>query len=91
MIDRFELSGPGYWQNETSGVLRPAVEAYLRGGPLTAMQIATMRAYLRQWIAAPVWTGPGIEKLRADIERLTDRKAINAWLDRAEQEGIDPL
>jgi hypothetical protein len=25
----------GYLQNESSGVLRPAVEAYLAGGPMT--------------------------------------------------------
>ena len=40
------LSAPGYWKHETSGVLRPAVEAYLGGGPMTGSQIAAMRAYL---------------------------------------------
>lgn len=39
---------PGFWMNETSGVLRPAVEAYLRREPMTPNQIAAMRAYLRQ-------------------------------------------
>jgi hypothetical protein len=82
----------GYWQYETSGVLRPAVEAYLRGGHMTAMHVAAMRAYLRQWIAtgAP-WRGPEIDRLRADVERLTSRAEIKIWLDRADEEGIDPL
>jgi hypothetical protein len=29
-------SAPGYWMNETSGVLRPAIEAYLNHDELTA-------------------------------------------------------
>lgn len=83
---------PGYWMHETSGVLRPVVEAYLAGDPLTTMQIATMRAYLRQWIAAPAWKGSAeIVALRARIEGLTDRAAIDRWLDDAEVLGIDPL
>lgn len=49
---------PGYWMNETSGVLRPAIEAYLAGGPLAAEHVGAMRAYLRQWIFATAWLGP---------------------------------
>ena len=82
---------PGYWMHETSGVLRPAVEAYLNGGPMSDVQIAAIRAYLRQWIAAPAWKGPMIDVLRTQIEELTTRDAIAAWLDRAMDEGIDPL
>jgi len=82
---------PRYWQDETSGVLRPAVEAYLHGEPLTAAQVAAIRAYLRQWIGAPVWRGEGVDELRAGIDGLGSRFAIADWLARAEQLGIDPL
>ena len=41
---------PGYWMNETSGVLRPAVEAYLFHEDLSHEHIATLRAYFRQWV-----------------------------------------
>jgi hypothetical protein len=82
---------PGFWRDERGPLLRPAIEAYLGGKPMTTMQLAAMRAYLRQWIAAPIWEGPMIEKLRADIETLYSREAITAWIERAEQEGIDPL
>lgn len=81
---------PGFWMNETSGVLRPAIEAYLAGGPMTTGQIAAMRAYLRQWIAGD-FVGPGIDMLRSSIDDLTSRKAISRWLRRATDEGIDPL
>lgn len=82
---------PGYWMNETSGKLRPAVEAYLRGGEMTAEDIAAMRAYFRQWIISPLWVGQQLPVLRAAIDGLTSREAIAAWLARAEEEGIDPL
>ena len=77
--------------HETSGVLRPAVETYLRGEAMTGEQIAAMRAYLRQWIMAPVWKGPEIEELRGDIDTLTSRATLEYWLDRAGDIAIDPL
>lgn len=82
---------PGYWMYETTGVLRPAVEAYFAGGDMTAEQIAAMRAYLRQWIAAPVWRGPDIPDLRRAVDGLTSRAAIARWLALAERAGLDPL
>ncbi len=88
---------PGYWMNETSGVLRPAIEAYLapaidpHAPPMTLAQIAAMRAYLRQWINAPAWRGPMIDVLRTQVDEITTREAIDRWLDRALEEGIDPL
>lgn len=80
----------GYWMHETSGVLRPAVEAYLQGDPMTGEHIAAMRAYLRQWIFAPVWEGD-VADLRTRIDGLTSREAIAAWLVDADELGIDPL
>ena len=85
------MTEPGYWLYETSGVLRPAVEAYLHRAPMTLEHIAAMRAYLRQWIMAPAWMGPEVDALRGEIEHLTSRAAITAWLDKAEDVGIDPL
>jgi hypothetical protein len=95
------MSGaPGFWMSETTGVLRPAIEAYLHGVPMTAAQISTMRAYLRQWIGAPRWdTNPHagcterawLARMRARIDDLTSRRAISKWLADAIDGGIDPL
>lgn len=87
------MGTPGYWMYDTSGVLRPAVEAYLTGATMTPEQIAAMRAYLRQWIFNGDWDSAGgeIAELRAGIDGLTSRKAIRTWLDKAEDVGIDPL
>lgn len=82
---------PGYWMNETTGVLRPAVEAYLSGGEMSPEHIAAMRAYLRQWIAGPAWEGEKVEELRRSIDGLMNRAAISAWIWAAVREGIDPL
>mgnify|MGYP003386799950 CR=1 FL=1 len=82
---------PGYWRYETSGVLKPAIEAYLSGQPMTQGQIVAMRAYLRQWIAAPGWQGEAVESLRGCIDMLISRPTIEAWLDYAMKAGIDPL
>ena len=83
---------PGYWMNETSGVLRPAVEAYLydHPAPMSPAHLAAMRAYLRQWMAGD-WRGPDIEPLRAAIDGIDSRAALSRWLDAAEPIGIDPL
>lgn len=90
------MSAPGYWINETSGLLRPAVEAYLSGSEMTPGQIATMRAYLRQWINAPVWDlnpygSDALDGLRDGIDSLHSRAQIETWLDKALDVGIDPL
>jgi hypothetical protein len=92
------LQRPAYWMHEASGVLRPVIESYLTGRPMTTLQIAGMRAYLRQWIMAPVWTvgldTPGRAKLsalRQRVETLTDQNAIERWLDDAQAFGMDPL
>lgn len=84
------MAEPGYWMRESTGVLRPAVEAYLRGGPMSEAQIAAMRAYLRQWMAGP-WRGPAVPELRRRIDDLTSRAALDRWLDDALDAGIDPL
>jgi len=83
---------PGYWMRETSGVLRPAVEAYLGGGDseLTEAHCAALRAYLRQWMAAP-FMGDGIDLLRARVDTLTSRAQINQWVNDALDLGIDPF
>ena len=85
------MSVPGYWMNETSGALRPAVAAYLNGDPMTLADVAAMRAYLRQWISSPDWIGPAIGPLRDAIDGIVDRETIRAWLEAADDAGCDPL
>jgi hypothetical protein len=84
------VQNPGYWRFETSGVLEPAVRAYLNRGPMTDAQIAVMRAYLRQWMAGD-WLGPMIDVLRTKVEEITTKADIEDWMEMANRESIDPL
>lgn len=79
---------PGYWMDETSGVLVPAVVAYLHGKPLTDAQVGAMRAYLRQWIWGDF---RGADELRTSVERIQTREDIKRWIDLATDLGMDPL
>jgi hypothetical protein len=82
---------PGYWIYETSGALRPAIVHYLNRDVLSDAEIAVIRAYLRQWIMADGWLDDAVEELRAEIDSLGSRSAIERWLGRAEAVGIDPI
>lgn len=82
---------PVYWMHETTGVLRPVVEAYFSDIRLDGQQLATMRAYLRQWIAGDWVPSPELEKLRARIDGITTHEALSEWLNDAYEIGIDPL
>ena len=86
------MNEPKYWMDETSGRLRRAVEAYLKAGPMTDDQISYMRAYLRQWIMSPEWGGDEkLDQLRAGVDGLTSREAIDKWIVDALVIVIDPL
>lgn len=95
-------AAPRYWMRviEQSGVLRPAVEAYLAGRALSDAEIATLRAYFRQWIMARVWDhnphlgredAAWLAEMRQQVDGLTSRAAIDDWLDAAVAGGLDPL
>jgi hypothetical protein len=76
--------------NETSGILRPAVEAYLTGQPMTDGQIAAMRAYFRQWVEGfPI--DAMMAELKIKVDGVVSREAISMWLYDAVELGIDPL
>jgi hypothetical protein len=79
-----------------------AVEAYLEGGggKIDMAQIALLRAYLRQWINAPGWDAnphaddddrAELAELRARVDQLMSRTAIDRWIEKAGAEGLDPL
>jgi hypothetical protein len=84
-------SDPDFWMYETSGVLRPAVRAYLSGRRMTAKNIAAIRTYLRLWVFAPEFDGHGVEALRQTVDGLASREAIEDWLATARKDWVSPL
>jgi hypothetical protein len=85
------MSHSDFWMYETSGVLRPAVRAYLKGKPMTARDIAAIRTYLRVWVFAPELDGDSVEALRQTVDGLASRKAIEDWLATARKDWVSPL
>ena len=95
---------PKYWMYEAGGLLRPAMERYIRREPLSPLDLALIAAYLRQWVASSLWdtfpddNDPGIAErqkelqcLRKDAAELRDQDTIDAWVIRAVAFGMDPL
>jgi hypothetical protein len=89
--------GPRYWKDETSGKLAAAVTHYLTGEALQQTEVLLIRAYLWQWIDAPIWNfnphgaGSDLDSLRAGINSIASASHISHWLARALDAGIDPL
>jgi hypothetical protein len=93
------MSEPGYWINETSGVLVPAVKRYLEG-EVEMADIPVIRAYLRQWIGSSVWDenphqdavgAKELADLRSRVDTIATRADIDGWLNTAIDMGMDPL
>ncbi len=85
---------PGFWANETSGRLAPAVRAYLEGRQLSRAGVMVIRAYLRQWIAGDFQDFPGgedLEALRRGVDYIGTTRDIDEWLKKALELAIDPF
>lgn len=83
---------PGFWRHESSGVFTGPIRKYLGGQSLTPEDVQLIRAYLKQWIAAPVWgTDAEVAALRHAVNELYTSKDIHRWIHRALDVGIDPL
>jgi hypothetical protein len=100
MAGREAVMHPGYWRDGQGGELVPAMHRYLDGLPLSIRDIALIRLYIQQWIDAEVWdTNPAqtdegrleLAELRGLARGLSTRRAITAWIERAEDLGLDPL
>lgn len=92
--------GPKYWQYETGGELRPAIERYLRGEELTVRDIYLLQAYLMQWVDSPAWdqnpaateeSRARLSLLRAKTHKARTLQQINDCLKMMDEDGLDPL
>lgn len=92
---------PKYWMDETSGVLRAVVRAYLNNPEsLNGADVRVMVSYLYQWIASPVWdmnpqhdevSLQALAFLRESVKRIRTGRDVSNWLLAALVHGIDPL
>lgn len=83
---------PAYWMYETSGKLEPVVRAFLNNERLTETQITIMRAYLWQWLSAPVWAWCGeLDTLLRRVSEAKTQEQLSRCISAAEELGMDPL
>ena len=86
------MNEPHYWMYEVSGRMKPVVLGYLEGKDLEPSQWSLLRAYLEQWVDAPVWMpSDSLERLRLDVRGLATRTQFDAWIELAMEIGMDPL
>ena len=81
---------PGYWADESSGILVPVVKRYIEGQELDSREVFIVRCYLHQWMEGP-WQGPTVGQLRAEVGQIRTHADLQAWFERAFDAGIDPL
>ena len=77
--------------HETSGVLRPVVEAYLHGRALNDAEIGIMRKYLYQWVTLGDWREPRIDTLAETIASIHTREQLELIIGDLVSLGMDPL
>jgi len=91
---------PKFWRFESSGVLAPAIERYLKNETLTIRDVTLIRRYFEQWINSTVWDqNPNHDaESRAELARLRKTAAaiatardIRDWVHEALDIGVDPL
>lgn len=80
---------PLYWMNETTGVLRSAVIAFLDNNA-TEKQIELVIAYCKAWVDCQVWKG-NLAGIRESIREVKTSDELRRWIHEALDEGIDPL
>lgn len=99
------LQIPLRWQDEQSGTIPTAVKAYLdaniQKNPnlVTDEQLEIVRAYLEYFVNAPCWNIAAEEnltrrihaRLKRDIVKAHSVSAIQRWIFRALEIGMDPL
>jgi hypothetical protein len=90
-----------YWQHETSGRLKEAVETFLDSNePLSELHRDCLATYFRIWKDYPGWKmdRPGmrqkLEEWKASFDFMVahgTRESIQSWLEKGLELGIDPL
>lgn len=81
---------PRYWMHETSGVLRPVIEAYLSGRVLNDAEVGIMRKYLYQWVTLGDW-GQDVSELAAAVAGIRTREDVERCIVELDDWGMDPL
>jgi hypothetical protein len=83
---------PHFWMTEQSGLLEPAVEAYLNGEPLSAAALDLIKQYLRQYLERALMAGAANRgALLRRTEALRNSREIERFADELSEYGVEPF
>lgn len=83
---------PRFWMEEQSGLLKEAVEIYMRSEPLGPAQIEVLHIYLRQYLERAVLASDANrDKLLARIAKLQKTSDIERFADELAEWGVEPF
>ncbi len=81
---------PHFWMTEQTGRLADAVEVYMNGERLSPEQLATIKAYLRQYIERAVLTGDAHRgRLLQELDKLRTTREVEHFADDLADFGIE--
>jgi len=91
---------PRHWRDKGGEQFAPAITRYLKRARLSNHEVGLIRTYLVQWIDSPVWDPNTVmldadraelAELRRAAAKITNRKAIDEWVEVATDWGMKPL
>jgi hypothetical protein len=83
---------PRFWMEEQSGLLKEAVETYMRSEPLSPAQVEVLQMYLRQYLERAVLASDANrDKLLARIAKLRKTSDIERFADDLAEWGVEPF
>jgi hypothetical protein len=83
---------PHFWMTEQSGLLEPAVEAYLNGEALSPAELDLIKQYLRQYIERAMMSGEANRgALLRRAEALRNSRDIERFADELSEYGVEPF
>src|SRR5712691_302593 len=98
-VYREPRGGPLRFQDDVSGVLPAAVIAYF-ASHATPEQFELVRDYCEYYLNAPCWdnnphhddeSSAELAGLREEVKTLKTAEALNTWIHKCLDIGIDPL
>ncbi|HEX5689055.1 MAG TPA: hypothetical protein VFX76_03590 [Roseiflexaceae bacterium] len=83
---------PHFWMTEQSGVLEPAVEAYLNGEALSTAALGLIKQYLHQYIERALMAGEANRgALLRRVEALRNSRDVERFAEELSEYGVEPF
>ncbi len=83
---------PRFWLDEQTGLLKDAVEVYLRTEPLNREQFELLILYLRQYVERAIITADADRpRLLSQLAKLRNVNEMTAYVEELAEWGLEPF